>query len=111
MTRQEETLDASAIEAGEKHLSPVSHEDLEANDDKATQATTGLSYTNQGTQEERSLIFKQDLRIIPLSSGIYLLCYLDRSNIGNAKVCLSTRIRTCELYVHPTDTLQGPQPR
>jgi hypothetical protein len=32
------------------------------------------------------LIWKQDLRIIPLCAAIYLLCYLDRSNIGNAKV-------------------------
>jgi MFS family permease len=31
------------------------------------------------------LIWKQDLRIIPLAAGIYLLCFLDRSNIGNAK--------------------------
>ncbi|KNG51980.1 major facilitator superfamily transporter [Stemphylium lycopersici] len=33
----------------------------------------------------RALIWKQDLRIIPLAAGIYLLCFLDRSNIGNAK--------------------------
>ncbi|EEU35201.1 uncharacterized protein NECHADRAFT_102106 [Fusarium vanettenii 77-13-4] len=32
------------------------------------------------------LLRKQDARIIPLAAGIYLLCYLDRSNIGNAKV-------------------------
>ncbi|KAB8234244.1 major facilitator superfamily domain-containing protein [Aspergillus alliaceus] len=35
---------------------------------------------------ERALVWKQDLRIVPLSAFIYLLCYLDRSNIGNAKV-------------------------
>lgn len=35
---------------------------------------------------ERALIRKQDLRIVPLSATIYLLCYLDRSNVGNAKV-------------------------
>ncbi|KAH6605262.1 hypothetical protein Trco_006969 [Trichoderma cornu-damae] len=34
----------------------------------------------------RALVRKQDLRIIPMSAAIYLLCYLDRSNIGNAKV-------------------------
>ncbi|EUC44288.1 hypothetical protein COCMIDRAFT_98527 [Bipolaris oryzae ATCC 44560] len=33
----------------------------------------------------RALIWKQDLRIIPLCATIYLLCFLDRSNIGNAK--------------------------
>ncbi|KAL2005885.1 hypothetical protein VTN00DRAFT_10378 [Thermoascus crustaceus] len=35
---------------------------------------------------EKALLWKQDLRVVPLSAGIYLLCYLDRSNIGNAKV-------------------------
>lgn len=35
---------------------------------------------------EAALVRKQDLRIVPLSAAIYLLCYLDRSNIGNAKI-------------------------
>ncbi|KAJ5824317.1 hypothetical protein N7447_006657 [Penicillium robsamsonii] len=35
---------------------------------------------------EKALVWKQDLRIIPLCAAIYLLCYLDRSNIGNAKI-------------------------
>jgi MFS family permease len=34
----------------------------------------------------RAIVRKQDARIVPLSAAIYLLCYLDRSNIGNAKV-------------------------
>jgi hypothetical protein len=34
------------------------------------------------TYEEKNLVRKQDLRIMPLSAGIFLLCYLDRSNIG-----------------------------
>ncbi|KAE8420447.1 major facilitator superfamily domain-containing protein [Aspergillus pseudocaelatus] len=38
------------------------------------------------TAAEKALVWKQDLRIVPLSAFIYLLCYLDRSNIGNAKV-------------------------
>jgi sugar phosphate permease len=37
-------------------------------------------------KRQAALVRRQDLRIIPLSAGIYLLCYLDRSNIGNAKV-------------------------
>jgi hypothetical protein len=31
---------------------------------------------------EKALVWKQDLRIVPLCASIYLLCYLDRSNIG-----------------------------
>ncbi|KAJ6515240.1 MFS transporter [Mycena sanguinolenta] len=35
---------------------------------------------------EKTLLRKQDMRIIPLSAGICLLANLDRSNIGNAKI-------------------------
>ncbi|PKS05502.1 hypothetical protein jhhlp_008880 [Lomentospora prolificans] len=38
------------------------------------------------SRAERSLIWRQDLRIIPLSAAIYFLCFLDRANIGNAKI-------------------------
>ncbi|KAL6794459.1 major facilitator superfamily domain-containing protein [Trichoderma sp. SZMC 28012] len=38
------------------------------------------------TEAEKKLLWKQDTRIIPISAGIYFLCFLDRSNIGNAKV-------------------------
>ncbi|KAI5888568.1 MFS general substrate transporter [Schizophyllum commune H4-8] len=38
------------------------------------------------TPEDRRLLRKTDLRIVPLSAFIYLLCNLDRSNIGNAKI-------------------------
>lgn len=62
-------------------------------DTKSAEFPTGINqrpstppYTRSGSKEERDLIFKQDLRIVPLSAAIYLLCYLDRSNIGNAKV-------------------------
>ncbi|KUJ15966.1 MFS transporter-like protein [Mollisia scopiformis] len=41
--------------------------------------------THEWTAADRSLVWKQDLRIVPLCAAIYLLCYLDRSNIGNAK--------------------------
>ncbi|KAJ6578733.1 MFS transporter [Mycena vulgaris] len=43
------------------------------------------SHLHEGTNEA-ALVRKQDLRIVPLSAAIYLLCYLDRSNIGNAKI-------------------------
>lgn len=42
------------------------------------------------TPEEKALVWKQDLRIVPLCAAIYLLCYLDRSNIGNAKTLNSS---------------------
>lgn len=33
-----------------------------------------------------ALVRKQDMRIVPLCAMMYLLAYLDRSNIGNAKI-------------------------
>ncbi|KAL8398501.1 hypothetical protein RB596_005871 [Gaeumannomyces avenae] len=45
------------------------------------------SYT---PEEEQAVVRKQDMAILPLSAGIYFLCYLDRSNIGNAKILNSS---------------------
>lgn len=43
-------------------------------------------FDRDDTPENKALVRKMDLRIVPLCASIYLLCYLDRSNIGNAKV-------------------------
>ncbi|KAK0712944.1 major facilitator superfamily domain-containing protein [Lasiosphaeria miniovina] len=42
-----------------------------------------INYTKD---EERAVVWKQDRLIIPLTASIYFLCYLDRSNIGNARI-------------------------
>ncbi|KAA1474435.1 MFS general substrate transporter [Dentipellis sp. KUC8613] len=47
-------------------------------------------------QEERRLIRKLDLRILPIACMMYLFAYLDRSNLGNAR-----------LQGLPKDTLGG----
>jgi hypothetical protein len=88
MLRDDEPTSAAVGEAGEKMTASGTREDLECNEEKATSThvPNGPSYPDQGSDDERALIFKQDLRIIPLCSFIYLLCYLDRSNVGNAKV-------------------------
>lgn len=49
----------------------------------------------QRTPEEKALIWKQDLRIVPISAGIYLLCYLDRSNIGMQSSTIAKELLTC----------------
>ncbi|KAK4948988.1 hypothetical protein LTR10_012361 [Elasticomyces elasticus] len=60
--------------------------DVDYDAEKLPEYSQAVAYTEQGTPADRSLVWKQDLRIIPLCAAIYLLCYLDRSNIGNAKV-------------------------
>ncbi|KAM3425228.1 hypothetical protein BST61_g7182 [Cercospora zeina] len=66
-------------------------QDAEAKDVESSQSREEIDpstrpYTGKGTIEDRNLVLKQDIRIVPLCAFIYLLCYLDRSNIGNAKV-------------------------
>ncbi|KAH8670715.1 MFS transporter [Ilyonectria robusta] len=38
------------------------------------------------SEANKALLRKQDIRLIPICAMMYLLAYLDRSNIGNAKV-------------------------
>ncbi|PSN74842.1 MFS transporter [Corynespora cassiicola Philippines] len=40
----------------------------------------------EGTTANKAILRKQDTRLIPVCATMYLLAYLDRSNIGNAKV-------------------------
>lgn len=65
-----EAKSAGVAEAGEKMTMSGTREEIESSEEKATstQIPNGPSYTSQGSEEERALIFKQDLRIIPLCS-------------------------------------------
>jgi hypothetical protein len=67
---QAATMPNAGSRADEKDITLGTHEDTESNDEKALPSTGlhGPTYENQGTDNERALIFKQDLRIIPLCS-------------------------------------------
>ncbi|KAH5612808.1 hypothetical protein HBI45_044320 [Parastagonospora nodorum] len=47
--------------------------------------TRSSSYDALGTAQEKRLVKKQDLRILPLSALCYFILNIDRSNVGNAK--------------------------
>lgn len=55
------------------------------------------------TPLEKGLIWKQDMRIIPLSGAIYFLCFLDRTNIGNAKILNSSTNNDMEIETKMND--------
>jgi MFS family permease len=55
------------------------------------------------TKEERALVWRQDIRILPLSSATYLLCFLDRANIGNARKLNSTHNNHMQYELHMTE--------
>ncbi|KAK8050073.1 MFS general substrate transporter [Apiospora phragmitis] len=71
-------------DSGEKFEATGTH--VEGDHPKHTAVSTILA----SDAAERKLLWRQDKRIIPLSAGIYFLCYLDRSNIGNAKILNNT---------------------
>ncbi|KAF4466557.1 MFS transporter [Fusarium albosuccineum] len=68
-TRAEGVANASVGEAAENGQNLVDH---------------FLGHEN--SEVNKALLKKQDWRIIPICATMYLLAYLDRSNIGNAKV-------------------------
>ena len=66
---------------------PTYDEKHHSDSDDVTNVERGTApYRGYGSATDKALVWKQDLRIVPLCAAIYLLSYLDRSNIGNAKV-------------------------
>ncbi|KAI1262742.1 major facilitator superfamily domain-containing protein [Xylariaceae sp. FL1019] len=51
----------------------------------------GDGFTAEELAMEKRMVRKMDIRLMPTTALIYLLCYLDRSNIGNAKVLNSDK--------------------
>lgn len=47
---------------------------------------TGLQHVRATLKEERRILFKLDRVILPLTALLYLSAYLDRGNLGNAKL-------------------------
>ncbi|KAH7398625.1 putative MFS transporter [Phaeosphaeria sp. MPI-PUGE-AT-0046c] len=54
-------------------------------------------------REEKALVKKQDVRILPLSALCYLILNLDRSNIGNAKTMNATTHNDLLSETHMSD--------
>jgi hypothetical protein len=49
-------------------------------------ANSHLSLEEASVVDENKVLRKMDLRLIPIVSALYLLCFLDRGNIGNARI-------------------------
>ncbi|KAK4445102.1 major facilitator superfamily domain-containing protein [Podospora aff. communis PSN243] len=80
----------------------VDPEKLDASDrvdPSSNELVPTIEYT---AAEERALVWKQDLTIIPLSAYIYFLCFFDRSNIGNAKVLNSSTKNDMQTEINAT---------
>lgn len=71
-------------------ISPMSVEkvDKEAMDAKLSSTELFKPEVDTSEVDERTLLRKMDIRIVPWLGLLYLLNFLDRGAIGNAKVCL-----------------------
>ncbi|KIV78622.1 hypothetical protein PV11_06256 [Exophiala sideris] len=62
-----------------------SHHELPLHDSSKVVEAAATEYV-EGTAEERKLVRKIDLHLLPVLWVMYIFNYLDRTNIGNAKV-------------------------
>ncbi|EFQ34475.1 major facilitator superfamily transporter [Colletotrichum graminicola M1.001] len=43
-------------------------------------------YTNYPAEKRKKVFHKVDIRLVPMLAVLYLICHIDRANIGNAKI-------------------------
>lgn len=85
MTEKESTADIE-----KQPVAPGASHDEGGSSKEAAASSSSSSSSSSPSPAERALLRRQDRRIVPLSAAIYFLAYLDRSNIGNAKVLNSS---------------------
>ncbi|KAM0330826.1 hypothetical protein ACHAQA_003781 [Verticillium albo-atrum] len=64
--------------------------DVEMHEDPNKQEVSSIEMPQIDKDIERRIVRKIDMRLMPLTALIYLLCYLDRANIGNARILNSS---------------------
>ncbi|EIN08338.1 MFS general substrate transporter [Punctularia strigosozonata HHB-11173 SS5] len=85
-----------SINEKERIESPVMVEDTEKGKPSRSSAETDEVDTSFTEEEEKHLVRKIDARILPIACAMYLFAFLDRGNLGNAR-----------LQGLPQDTLGG----
>lgn len=84
-------LSRSSKTAPSKPNNLVKEEQANPPIDAEIQATTEESTRHLISDIERRVIRKMDMRIVPLVTALYVLAFLDRSNIGNARIAGMTK--------------------
>ncbi|KAH0593209.1 hypothetical protein MHUMG1_08931 [Metarhizium humberi] len=76
----------------EKVVMPFNHDEYAGGDNKAVSDTDDMGVGTVATPpnfdhvDEKKILWKMDIRLIPMLALLYLLSFLDRGNIGNADV-------------------------
>jgi hypothetical protein len=87
----------SPVSNSEKHSPDIQDEDPLSTDEKPTSGTVHHTFTHHDPDwdggdvdfsnvNEKKTLRKMDLRLLPMLALLYLLSFLDRGNIGNAKI-------------------------
>ena len=84
----------------DEELSASSNEHIQVTESKENEGTTALLLTPAA---ERALVWKFDLRILPVLAVMYLFNSLDKSNLGNAKT--AGLEKTLKLKGHQYNTI------
>jgi MFS family permease len=92
-----ESPSETSIEKAELELRNISGEDMVTLSDTELGAA-GLGQGGWGAAATRKLRLKMDTRLLPFLSLLYLLSFLDRTNIGNGKLADLEK----DLHIDPT---------
>ncbi|KAK0937948.1 hypothetical protein LTR29_010513 [Friedmanniomyces endolithicus] len=105
---QEITADSKGygdrLEYGHK---PIDNSDQSSGEELATLDKGFTDVISQvSPEEERRILKKVDFRLVPVLSLLYLVAFIDRSNIGNAKIAgLSTDLKLSGLQYNTAVTM------
>jgi hypothetical protein len=87
----------SPVSGSEKHSPTFHDEDPHLHDEKPTASASNHTFTHHDPDwdggdvdfsnvDEKATLRKMDLHLLPMLALLYLLSFLDRGNIGNAKI-------------------------
>jgi hypothetical protein len=71
---------------GDGVVPPVDKEAMVKEGVMSSTSSGDFEYTPPSPQEDRKLTTRLDFKIIPIFGLLYLICFLDRTNIANARL-------------------------
>ena len=92
MATQRLNHDRAPSNASSEKTAPVNHDDYASqnthvrNEKGTVPANDSLPAPDFSHIDEKKVLRKMDMRLIPMLALLYLLSFLDRGNIGNAKI-------------------------
>ncbi|KAF7857992.1 hypothetical protein EAF04_009348 [Stromatinia cepivora] len=80
--------DEERISIGHNRMSSRVPDEVQIHEEKISESHSSDTITSTGFDNAatKKLVKKLDLRLIPILATIYLVCYLDRTNVGNARL-------------------------